>query len=1546
MNNWYDDLLTKEDVPKSTNWYDQMLEEKPQEPSTTGWYDEISAEPKVAEKKPELGWGETAKKMLKPSPAAETAAHLGWGTTTWIPSKMSGLGQIGLQKITNRVLEDAIKDERISPEKREILRQKGLYSPEKIREMAEQSEALWQILPPPESKEAKYVLEKVGKGLDWALTHFRVADEYYTKKGYPNLGYALRFIGEFLFFRGVHGLGVKSTAKLKKLRKKVVEKAPAAEIKEPLDAVLDEMRIEKEGITPKADTLKGVTKSQKMRAHKIAKEKGFTEAERRDLAEQVTGKRSMMDMNRESAREFIDVLKRGREEIADAGRIREEVREAGEEVRIKGKEERPVRVRDIEEDRLEAREREAKEEVVDLYPPPGTPKFKTGDRVEIVPPEVDGVATQGVTKGIFDKMDSIGPTASVYDWNRTFPKIESYIIESYGEEGFKKINNYKNQILNDYISREKGLTRDDLDATSFIEAWQHYEDLLLGGRLSKPKLELVKEEIVESEVKPEIEEPSLRSDLSEKVRYEGIQDDIVKSPTGELIEEPAYYVYTDLKTESTFMIPLKADLNKAVADRLVEMEKAFKKPEVEPPSKAVETLISDDIRTAEDMGFYADIKDMIGKKRKVGEIMKELKQKAYYEEDLKDFGYTEKDIRESIRAIKAETGDEVAIKQIQSVLKVEKKKVEKITEEERVEPKKEPVPKAEEELITAPKEIDEVRFRWEQEQVPIKNEEGRILKSKVFAMKRMKELGQTGELVKNPKGEGWLLKRERPSVEERRAEEKEWEEVLREEELGEIGEEGLGERVDVDIDHLWGEKGAITFDFESIRKLKDLIKGGLSRDEIVAGLKSRGATDKDINKLFAAVSVRIPIGESKWLKKGQSPLEFLPARTVGKTKEGRVLKAPAVTREDAHIVATTTDLPSDVGVGLKKAPVGEKLRWAPSEGIFTQLGKPLREVFYRRMVKAHKKSSDYAKELLKDARKLNRTFSLGSREIHSERLSIYETAQQPDGVARLKLQDVTKIPKLTPKEKIVYEARQEAYKKLYVGINKARIATGKRAFPPIENYTMWAHDMAKLKDFERISAFDKMEKIQAGLDRIRDIPSQIDKLGRTVSLKGHEKLRAGPDMPGYFILDSAENYNVYAKLAADVIHESEPIAYMHELLTKKFELSKNAPNTHKFLSQWLDFQKGHEPIMFIENPKTRRLMRTASSNVAVAYLTYQLRPAIVQLASLSLSYSKLGERFTAEGAVRLLNPYELIRVAKESNIITTRTPEEILIEAQRVYPFFRGLKGKTIAKGWAKVKRIGSVGLRFTDSVVAYLTYLGAEAKGKALYKKLPKDQRQAISIKDFSRNYADDITVQCQGSAAKSARAPLQRHAEGKLITTLGTFTIANFDFITRHLMGIKNPDITKPQTVASAMRFVLASTIISSIFSEVLQLTSPIPTPVDAFRESLETDPSTRKAFQAAVTELLEFIPIYGGKYKFDSELMGPVVDQLVKLGKGDYSSLGRLGGMPGFQALWKAYRAERQGGTAIDMVMGRYLEPPKSLTAPIGGRKTDLLAPIGED
>ena len=246
------------------------------------------------------------------------------------------------------------------------------------------------------------------------------------------------------------------------------------------------------------------------------------------------------------------------------------------------------------------------------------------------------------------------------------------------------------------------------------------------------------------------------------------------------------------------------------------------------------------------------------------------------------------------------------------------------------------------------------------------------------------------------------------------------------------------------------------------------------------------------------------------------------------------------------------------------------------------------------------------------------------------------------------------------------------------------------------------------------------------------------------------------------------------------------------------------------------------------------------------------------------------------------------------------------------------------------MKKAGIAPLSFVDSVVAHLSWLGAEAQGIAKfkrtkeYKALKPEQRKAAA-KKAGHDYADDVVVRAQGSAAKSARSPVQRSAEGKFVTNLQTFTIANFDYITRHVLGIKNPDMSKPKTLAKAIQWVAASTLISEAFHQV-GWQSPLPTPIRAYLESMEQTDNKIIAIREAAKEFLEVLPIYGGRFKFGSELTGSIMEQFVRLAGGDLTALPRLKGMYGWSAILKGYRAYKRDGTAADILMGRYIEKPK--------------------
>ena len=1336
------------EIETDTDWYDNMI-------SQSKKAGELVSDLEVPEKKIDLSWSETLREKAKPSPVTETAAHLGYGLATWIPSKLSGLGQIGFQKLNNAIFGSEAKNIKRTPEERAIFR-KGVYSPEKIREMADQSEALWQILPPPESKEAKFVLEKIGGGLDTVLTPFRVADEYYTKKGYPNLGYALRFAGEILFFKAVHGFGVRSSVKIKKIVRKIHKKAPAVEVEKTLEEVFDEIGVPKEEVAPKGDELKRVTKSQKIRAHKIQREKGLSKAEYMEIAERVSGETSIKDMNRASAKRFIEELKKGKKALKAE----------------------PVK-----------KIKEAKVEEKKVPPPVGRPVSE-----KVVKPK--------------PSVDTGESLAKEFDL-RYMGKMED--LELYS----MKVLDGETTIATKGVSREALVKR----------------------------IKETKEEFETAEVKEKIVEPA--------------------------VEKP----------------PIKVKPSEV-------------KPEL--PSEAVKTLISDDIRTAEDMGIYAEVREMLGEKKKIGEIMKEVKQKAYYKEDLADFSYTEKDIRESIRAIKAEMGDEGAIKQIQTVLKKEKKKVEKITEieeikpsvaVERVDPETGRPAGVKEDLITAPKEMDETRMRYELEQMPITREDGSIAKSKFVAMKRAKELGRIGDLVKNPKGEGWLVKKTKEQRETKAKEEsKEWEDILKEEELGDLGDEGLGERVDVDIntvfDPLKSERGAITFHRKTVKELKRLIKKGYyTRNRIIRELRKRGASDEDILKVFPDASVRIlnKGKESKWWKAGQDPLALLPRRTLPNK-----LKAPAITRGEAHMIATMKDMPARLSA--------EHFSFENAIRTFEKLPKEMKETFYRSVKEGESLAFDRLQDVLKRSKKIRQSVDYFSH----KRIGTHAIAQQPDGIAVLAQQGITKIPKLKPKELKAYKDLRTIYNEFFVSVNRARKVAGEKPFPPVDNYFTWIQDITYLSKTEGVGLFSNWRTIESKMAEIKKVPSFR-----------FAKFRAGPEKPRKLNLNPFTVIETYAKTATHYVEMAPRLAKLNELLTEKYGMTQNAPHAYNFIRHWLNYQAGKIPAWDIAHPTTRRAMQVLNSNIVYSLLAYNVRSALIQPAALASSYTMLGNYYTAVGLSHIMSPAKWRMAGKRSKIIDTRTPETAIYEAMEANGKFPSMFKKRVAG-------VGMLPLTVLDSVSARITLLGAYAKG-----------RQKLKLSEEAAwNYADDIVTRTQASAAKSDVAPIQRTQLGKTVTCLQTFVINHWGFLTKDVLGIKNADIKNPVIVKRVIRFILATTAMNALYEDGLGLNSPNPTPIRAYREIFEETADHKKAFARGVKEIAEYIPLWGGRLRYGSEIGGPVLSELLKLiENGDVDALIKLMGIPGSNQFFKMVRAYERSGTDVDIALGRYVDPDKN-------------------
>ena len=168
---------------------------------------------------------------------------------------------------------------------------------------------------------------------------------------------------------------------------------------------------------------------------------------------------------------------------AEAKKVRfeEDVEVAAEEVARDIEEKTGKRIEEVTDEEIDKYYEEKEGEVIQLRKtvPEGKPKFKPGDRIIAVSPEINGVATRGVMDNTFAELDAVGPTKTLFDWNRSFPKIKEMVENKYGKEGLDTILGYTKQLESHY--REAG--EKDTHGVSFIESLQHYKDQQPGGRL-------------------------------------------------------------------------------------------------------------------------------------------------------------------------------------------------------------------------------------------------------------------------------------------------------------------------------------------------------------------------------------------------------------------------------------------------------------------------------------------------------------------------------------------------------------------------------------------------------------------------------------------------------------------------------------------------------------------------------------------------------------------------------------------------------------------------------------------------------------------------------------------------------------------------------------------------------------------------------------------------------------------------------------------------------------------------------------------------------
>ena len=541
-----------------------------------------------------------------------------------------------------------------------------------------------------------------------------------------------------------------------------------------------------------------------------------------------------------------------------------------------------------------------------------------------------------------------------------------------------------------------------------------------------------------------------------------------------------------------------------------------------------------------------------------------------------------------------------------------------------------------------------------------------------------------------------------------------------------------------------------------------------------------------------------------------------------------------------------------------------------------------------------------------------------------QRLGVYSISKQANGAEILRRMG-KKVERLTPEEMRNYNAVRAELETMYIQINKARKLAGREPMPKVKNYFTFARNLETLKQLGHDPIF---ERDMGVLKHHMNAPPFKYALKRKKVLAPVE-------------LDFYEIYKNYMHSALRFTHKAPIIAkgrtmigdYAFEIGGKKtnWSFKLENPRLHTYLTQWLDFQAGQTPPSIA--PQWLRTMSSKlNKNIGTAVLTYNVRSALIQPTALRGAYIELGSKFLSQGIIDNFNP-TMRKFAREKipGIRSRKMDvhvEELLVSAVR----------KKFGKARRGVAQVGISGLQFLDIEAARITALAAYRRGIAPVKKggLGLSPREA-------RVYATDTITRTQASAQPSDMAPIQRTAIGKLGTIFQTFVINEWNYLSKDVIGWKNPKITTRQRVAGVARLVWATALINAMFEGVFKLRSPYPAPEWAIKHGLERGKDVGEIAGLVAREFGEQLPLVGGTIRWTTpyrtawpaslqvaegvtKLVDKIVSKKLKFTRRDAETVGRLLGIPGTSQAAKYLSRRKRGMTHLEALVGIRTDVPK--------------------
>lgn len=477
-----------------------------------------------------------------------------------------------------------------------------------------------------------------------------------------------------------------------------------------------------------------------------------------------------------------------------------------------------------------------------------------------------------------------------------------------------------------------------------------------------------------------------------------------------------------------------------------------------------------------------------------------------------------------------------------------------------------------------------------------------------------------------------------------------------------------------------------------------------------------------------------------------------------------------------------------------------------------------------------------------------------------ENIMSYAIVQQEGGVEALERTKQPVVESLSKQEQELYDKMVKYLESDYIRFNEARMIAGKHPIKKVENYFTWQRIVESY--------------YENGVDPITIDVSDFIK-GFETKMPNAKNRVTGAMKP--FEMNVVKVFHDYQTSVQRYIHLTPVLSKMREMLSfmKEVGISSNSPKVYTYLNDWTNYEAGIQKNEFLGSHVLAMIINKLTRNIADAVMVANMKVFLTQFSSFDAVVGEVGLINFQKGLRDFMDEKKRKFVEETSRVAMIRVPETALMDSfmEIVYNYSKSgmsLKDQALAIHNAS-RRYGYKHIQISDYFVAKVTWLAAYNKAKN-ENKSPKEVL----------NYADDILLSTQGSAASIHLSPLQKTVLGRAMSLFGTFVINRYGWL-KHgivlpIVKGKHIDRTRKEAFKKLIIYYFMAGAIDWFFEELLGVNSPNPTPAKSAIISYNKDEKLFKALIVGFEGLLGNLPIIGSSTRYGGSPFGPVPSYIV--------------------------------------------------------------------